>query len=269
MSTKIYDSFLFFNELELLELRLELLDPIVDHFLILESPLMFTGREKPLYFKDNIERFSKYLPKITHRVAEIPKITTLEQVEAGNTLMTEEIQRNLLHMMYYDIDQNDIIILSDADEIPHPEILKELKEEEIILDQPYAFAQDFYAYHVNCKRKPQPWCGSVMFSKSILAQNTPEQVRRRRWNYKRVTPGGWHFSYLGGVQRIQLKLSAGVDCDLVIPEHRTDEYLLECISKGLDIDGRPGEELHFVGLDNSYPQNINNWIKKYPEMFHE
>ena len=63
---KVYDCFIFFNELDLLELRLETLDPYVDHFVISECDSTFSGEDKPFYFEENKEKFSKFLDKIIY-----------------------------------------------------------------------------------------------------------------------------------------------------------------------------------------------------------
>ena len=63
---KIYDCFLFFNELETLELRLEILNDIVDKFVIVESTVTFSGKEKKLFFNENKEKFKKFEDKIIH-----------------------------------------------------------------------------------------------------------------------------------------------------------------------------------------------------------
>jgi beta-1,4-mannosyl-glycoprotein beta-1,4-N-acetylglucosaminyltransferase len=63
---RIYDAFTFYNELDLLELRLEELYDYVDYFVIVESDRTFTNIPKPYYFEDNKNRYSKYLDKIRH-----------------------------------------------------------------------------------------------------------------------------------------------------------------------------------------------------------
>ena len=65
---KIYDAFLFFNELDLLEIRLNLLNDYVDYFVISESDLTFSGKPKPLYYLENKDRFKQFEKKIIHQV---------------------------------------------------------------------------------------------------------------------------------------------------------------------------------------------------------
>ena len=66
----IYDCFTFFNELDLLEIRLNILDEHVDYFVLAECTETFSGIEKPLYYEENKERFSKWSHKIIHHINE-------------------------------------------------------------------------------------------------------------------------------------------------------------------------------------------------------
>ena len=67
---KVFDSFIFFNELELLEMRLNILKDVVDYFVLTESPFTVSGNEKPLYYQENKDRFGKLNDKIIHHVTE-------------------------------------------------------------------------------------------------------------------------------------------------------------------------------------------------------
>ena len=67
---KVFDSFIFFNELELLEMRLNILKDVVDYFVLTESPFTVSGNEKPLYYQENKDLFGKLNDKIIHHVTE-------------------------------------------------------------------------------------------------------------------------------------------------------------------------------------------------------
>ena len=67
---KVFDSIIFFNELELLEMRLNILNDVVDCFVITESPFTVSGNEKPLYYLENKDRFGKFNDKIVHHITE-------------------------------------------------------------------------------------------------------------------------------------------------------------------------------------------------------
>ena len=92
---KIFDCFRFFNELELLEIRLNLLNEVVDYFVLTESPYTISGNEKPLYYLENKERFEKFNHKIIHSITEtIPND------------YTDYLEKKKYHTAYSDIDAN-------------------------------------------------------------------------------------------------------------------------------------------------------------------
>ena len=71
----IYDGFMFFNELELLEIRLHELSDVVDRFILVESPITHSGKHKPLYFAAAREepRFAPFLGRLGHVVVALPR----------------------------------------------------------------------------------------------------------------------------------------------------------------------------------------------------
>ena len=78
---KVFDVFLFFNELDLLEIRLNMLYPFVDHFVINEATQTFFGSDKPFYYLENKERFKKFEDKIIHNIIEPPTIVSLNVID--------------------------------------------------------------------------------------------------------------------------------------------------------------------------------------------
>ena len=109
-----WDCFLFFNELDLLELRLLTLDSVVDRFVVVESDITHSGRRKPLFFKDNRNRFSRWLHKIEHYV---PK----NHPVSSDPWTNERWQRDRIADVLRPSPQ-DIITYGDADEIPRPDV---------------------------------------------------------------------------------------------------------------------------------------------------
>jgi len=86
----IYDCFCFFNELEILELRLNILDSVVDKFVICESTVTHTGQPKKMYFEENKDRFSKFLHKIIHlKISDTPDDFVNLLIDLHNHIMVE------------------------------------------------------------------------------------------------------------------------------------------------------------------------------------
>ena len=145
---KVFDSFIFFNELDLLEMRLNILNDVVDYFVVTESPFTVSGNEKPLYYQENKDRFGKFNDKIVHYVTEeIPNDFSgmLEKTKFhaaykendpyGTPMINLPIrfQRALFNRnnSAFGIEKagatdEDLVITSDADEIINPFVLEDL-----------------------------------------------------------------------------------------------------------------------------------------------
>src|SRR5690606_38718308 len=123
-SPKIYDAVIFFNELELLKIRFEELYDVVDHFVVVEGSLTFTGNQKPLYFAENRHLFSRFEDKIIYVLVEdFPPATSDPQRDSW----TREIhQRNGIIRGLCNCADEDVIIISDTDEIPRREVIASL-----------------------------------------------------------------------------------------------------------------------------------------------
>lgn len=207
----IYDCFIFNNELDLLDLRLHELDSVVDKFVLVESTSTFSGKRKPLYYQQNQSRFAKFKNKIIHVVVrDMDQATPAQslsyfqpkdfQLENLGAWSREIHQRNAIKRGLRDCNLNDIILISDVDEIPRATIVSKLKALKIV----QAFEQKLYLYYYNCRAK-DPWYGTraIKYSKNII----PESVRVDS-SFKKISNGGWHFSYIGGVDKIKQKLSS-------------------------------------------------------------
>ena len=109
---RVFDCFTFCNELDLLEIRLHELSSVVDYFVLVEASSTFTRKPKPLHFSENLERFSEFLPKMRHiEIADFP-----HDLEPG--MPCERFQRNQIGLGLVDTLPDDLIMVSDVDEIP-------------------------------------------------------------------------------------------------------------------------------------------------------
>ena len=120
---KIFDCFTFFNELELLELRLESLYDVVDCFVIVEADKTHANVPKPFNFYEHRNDFKKYLSKIHY----IMDTSTVPYKGVGDWSL-ENNQRNNIMQGLTDAAPDDLILISDADEFPDPEIIKTIRE---------------------------------------------------------------------------------------------------------------------------------------------
>jgi beta-1,4-mannosyl-glycoprotein beta-1,4-N-acetylglucosaminyltransferase len=189
---KIYDCFPIFNELDLLEIRLDLMYNYVDHFIVSECDYTFSGLKKPFYFEENKDRFSKYMDKIIHvkhhntdnyidliNIYEEGKKRDIYQNiidrlnEMRNTAQTDygapHWCRDYLHkeltMMAMDVcEPDDLILFGDLDEIPDPLKLK-------FDGSSYLLNQKNMIYFINTENKTESWYGTYIckFSNLILS----------------------------------------------------------------------------------------------------
>ena len=215
---KIYDCFIYFNEDLLLDLRFNFLNKYVDKFVIVESTYTHSGKKRKLLF--DINKFSKFKDKITYLVLDYEpnnlfivdeKKDSQDQINSKlmlNGFHREHLQRNFIQNGIHSASSNDIIIISDVDEIPNLENIK-LNE---IRNKLIFFNQNYYFYKLNLKLDNFIWCGSKACKKKYL--KSPQWIRsikdkiypkwridtyfhKKKYNdiYK-VENGGWHFSKL-------------------------------------------------------------------------
>lgn len=237
----IYDCFMFFDELELLEVRLHELADVVDRFVLVESPLTFAGNPKPLHFADNQARFRDFADRIVHVVADLPL--------DADSWARERRQRNAVLEGLAGVDLDSTVLVSDVDEIPRASAVRLYAQTPGIT----VFRQSFYYYWLNCR------CAATgdltrMASYSTMVALTPHRLRQTHGTI--VENGGWHFSYMGGVDRIRTKIRSFAHQELNTPAFTNAGHIAEAMASGRDLYGRPGMDFQFVALDDSYPRYI-------------
>lgn len=211
----IYDCFTFFNEFDLLEIRLNELNYVVDKFVLVEATKTFSGLDKPLYFQNNKQKFNKFLDKIIHIVVDkYPSIS-------GDWVI-ENYQRNEISKGLINCKEDDVILISDCDEIPNPKIILDNKDKPGLK----IFEQAMYYYYFNLKASSKWLSGTRMifykdlkngfdkidnYSKTVIKElnigTTPQKVRHIN-NGLLLKDAGWHFTYTGGVDMIIKKVKS-------------------------------------------------------------
>ena len=241
----VYDTFLFFNELDLLEIRLNLLNDCVDYFVISESNITFSGKDKPLYYFENKERFKQFEHKIIHQVIKdtptnfvnLPSIENpqtkdelcLNMIYAFNNEATnfpknelhwgrDFFQRECLHRAWVNCKDDDIITFSDVDEIPNPDIIKQIIQA-FPSDKIYTLCQKEFNYYLNMY-KQDGWMGprlatyatikntSLNKIRSSVHEHSESQSNGHKHEVVNVTNGGWHFTSLGGFENVIKKIES-------------------------------------------------------------
>lgn len=296
---KVYDCFTFYNEFELLELRLKSLWDMVDYFILVEADKNHINQSKPFYFGERIAEFKEFLPKIRH----VPlRFNNVEYKGVGDWTL-ENAQRNGIMYGLLDSEPDDLVIISDVDEFPAPDIIQRINENNVqlisqcsiapladgrmltvpcqilipalsLLDYvPVVLDQKFHYYYLDWIAKGT-WKGTKIVKRKNL--RTPQEIRKLNNNIPFILNGGWHFSYMGGVDRIIKKMTSIVDGnELVVKSDKnlTDkDYVKECMRTGKDIYGRENvSESQFYPYDisNINLSYLNEFVKKYPYFLRE
>jgi len=289
---RIYDCFCFFNELDTLELRLNVLDPVVDHFVLCEANTTHSAQIKPFYFEENKKRFEKFLHKIIHvKVEDIPSdysvtplfhsdfpatfdevclrdiwsfipVTSTFDRQTQPYYGRDFFQKECIRRGLYNCNDDDVIISSDLDEIPDPEILKRLEAYFFDRDKFFTFEQKSYYYYLNMLQQPD-WHGSRMGTFKMLKHYSYNELRKQ--SNIIIPNGGWHFSFQGGVERVIKKIEA-----YSYQEGNTAEIkqgIAEKIKQGIDPYNRG--TLVKVAIDNTFPRYLLDNIDRYKHMVAE
>ena len=120
---KVYDCFTFFNELDVLEIRLQEMWDVTDYFVIAESNMSHSGKTKDYILLDNWNRFKPYADKIR-------RIDVNDMPETNDSWVRERFQRRSLGRGLTDMTPEDLVIVSDLDEIPRADAVAMIKEDE-------------------------------------------------------------------------------------------------------------------------------------------
>ena len=278
---KVFDSFIFFNELDLLEMRLNILNDVVDYFVLTESPFTVSGNEKPLYYQENKDRFGKFNDKIVHYVTEeIPNDFSgmLEKTKFhaaykendpyGTPMINLPIrfQRALFNrnnsafgIEKAGVTDEDLVITSDADEIINPLLLQDL--EWFNPSNHYVAECRAFYYKLNFLYQ-EDWMGSRLCTWKHLKNTTIDQHRQDHENAHRIQDAGWHFSFFGNAEDFKLKLASYEHTEN--NNEQVTSNAAEKIEQGLDPLGRTNK-LITVPLDDSYPDYVLNNQDKYAE----
>ncbi len=247
----IYDCFIFFNELDLLEIRLNTLNSVVDRFVLVEATRTFSNINKPLFFKKNKKRFKKFEDKIIHIVVE-------EYPPFESAWDYEWHQRNSILKGLTNCKSDDVILISDIDEIPNPIQIDKYKKSSGIK----VFKQKMFYYFLNKIDLINPyWTGVRMLSYSDFIKNGSSPQKTRHLRGTLVNNGGWHFSYLGGAEKIAEKIKS-----FSHQEYNSNTYtdlvkIQERIENGYDLlDLKNTKRYVGIEMDESFPKYIRENI---------
>lgn len=257
----IYDCFMFHDEMDLLEIRFNILDDVVDKFVIVEGARTTTGKIKKLNYPRFSDKFEVWKEKIIYvSIDDYPPFESTWQYELW--------QRNGIGQGLKGCCNDDLIIISDVDEIPNPDILKNIVLDN--LESEMVFSQMFFNYYLNyIDVSGNTWYGSVIvpfkyYTNAQEHRNLAIKFRKKADNNNLVyTNGGWHFSFLGGIEAIKHKLKTYGHQEYNIQQFESEEVLLEAIKRGKSIFHKKDYRFKPVTIDNRFPEYISKNIDRY------
>lgn len=261
MHPKIYDCFTFFNELDILDARLHEMSPVVDRFVLVEATRTFTGKPKPLYFKENESRFSEFLPKIEHIICEFPAdLSRMLGKKCPNYAWAREhYQRNQFSRGLQRAMEDDLIIVSDVDEIIREDTLRAAVSKRHS-GELTVFTMPVYSHYVNRRVNSPAWelgprmveyrwfpggqktRTTKLHASKRMRGTLAGKIHTRAWNAVfRCIPGpvvevpnsGWHLSSIGGWESYREKIAAYSHFELTESEaFKREAAYQEMISDG-------------------------------------
>ena len=275
----IYDCFPFFNELDVIEIRLNELNSVVDKFVLVESTRTFQKQPKPLYYQKNKERLKDFEDKIMRIVVDkSPNFFSKWRIPTAWDY--DHHQKDQVIWALKNCNADNVIIISDLDEIPSGDKVLEYKNRPGIK----VFEQLQCNYYLNCVAVESPskvhlntingqvyWRGSVMLNFSDFT--TFKKVRRMRDKTQNeeifsIKKSGWHFSFVGNYEKIRQKLDSRAHTNEkeYNPEYIfSNDVVKSIIKEGKDLFGR-NYKYKIVPLPEYFPRYLINNKDKYNEI---
>lgn len=246
---KLIDCFTFYNELEILELRLTELYNVVDNFIIVEADKTHKGENKRFFFEENKWRFKKFMDKIIHI-----KINFPDNLDVWGR---EKYQRNSFMPSLYSLGltNDDLVIICDADEIPNPNMMKYIKGS-YNMKGLYKIEMDLYVASLHNKQEFPKWYHAKIVDWETLKGRTPDECRldfECQW----WENSGWHLTYFGGADRISNKIENFAHQEYNTDKHKNTNRISESIKNGVSFfDGYPS----LIKIDPNENENLPaNW----------
>ena len=256
----IYDCFQFFNEEHILDLRLNILNEFVDFFVMVESTTDHQGKQKKLNFDAN--KFKKFSDKIIYIVVDDTE-EIIKKPHIGGESLVEQHQRNSLTRGLKNCNDNDLIILSDVDEIPDLTKLHKFDKKKYAV-----FSQKMFNYKINLLNETENnWHGSkICLKKNLKSPQWLRNLKFKKYPFWRIDKikdlqiienGGWHFSYLQDPESLLKKIKSFSHGEFNKPEYTSKEKIVEKIKMQKNIFNLP-YNYKKVEIDDTFPKYIIN-----------
>lgn len=263
----IVDCFIFYNEIDMLLYRLNSLKDFVDYFVIVESVYTHSGKEKELFYNDNKHLFSDHSSKIIHIILndtpfKYPCIDYSKNEQWTNEHFHRNGIKNGIDSLH--LTDEDILIISDLDEIPDINLLKNIKNNTLVIDDIFSLNQDFYYYNLNSKMS-QIWNMSKILPFKIYKSVNKTCQDIRHYNGKSINNGGWHLSYFGDKYFIKNKIENFGHQEFNNELYTDLETIQNRILNQVDLYNRSHEHIIKIPIkkNNYLPYKYEEFLSKY------
>ena len=263
----IIDIFSYAGEADILELRLNILDPYVDQFIICESPLTFSGTLKPLHYIEHQARFAKWKDKIKYFILdgnwepeELMQADSSPNTQCPSLIeharwMEEFLQKEALKKAMTHLKDDDICFIGDVDEIWDPLLVKVESSNVIKLKL------RVYSYYLNMRSNEQFW-GPIRVKYGDMKGECLNHLRNNGPNNSDLY-WGWHFTSQGGLEAVKKKLDDQYNESIFNGE--SARMLPERFGK-VDYIGR---NFKFDIDESEWPQFLKDNREKYKHLLYE
>ena len=264
----LYDCFTFFNETELLRLRLLELWEVVDRFVIVEATTTFTGQRKPLAFAELAStEFREFRSKIIHVVVD-------DMPRDPNPWINEFHLRNAISRGLSDKRSDDWVLVSDVDEIPRSNAVKAIKQSALqVAGLRMSFS--YFRFNFLCVEGDERAAAWTVASRAGLMPSpqtmrnsrrqfdSPEYLAANAGRAAALDHAGWHFSYLGDEERVRAKLRTGSHQEYNRPDIVDTFSVQRFLRTGEDVFARPGYRWEVTPLVEYFPAEIRRDPARY------
>ena len=273
---KVIDAFSFFNEFDILKLRLEYLRNVVDYFVIGECNYTHSGKSKPYYLDQIIHEFDDDLKRKIIQVHYEPDITTYDfsnktecDFESGFWKL-ERGQRNHTLTALSQFNENDLFMLSDADEIPRKELVHYLQTNSLPENKLASAKCDNFYYNFSTYEN-NTWCGTVFTNVKTALEKGGDFLRGHSYEFPFFENAGFHLTFFGGAKQIQEKLSSYAHQEFNQEDINNLKNIEDAIQNKKDVLQRKHENKNFKSYNFlNFPEDFRNLITQiFPKEFYE
>jgi len=242
----IVDCFTFYNEVDILKKRLKYLSPVVDKFVLVESTKTFRGNSKELFYEQNKKDFDEWKDKIIHVIVE-------DNPDDKNPWVRETHQRNCITRGLTEISVEDLVMISDVDEIPNRELIKMPEDVKAC-----SFNMIAFQYNFDYMQELEPWFGTVLTRKKVVDKITPQKLRDLRWSVPCYRNAGWHLSAFGDEHYVSNKIHNYSHCYDDKHMGMNTTTFKNFIKNGIHTDGKYKLVKTSDTIKNSLPNDLKN-----------